>query len=409
MTTAFQLEYGRDEIGILREQVRDRSTEALHLPLATLALFRGVSAGAYLRLLLVGLVYAPADGGLTLAQLSDLVIAMSTGVNCMPVKDLSELVVYLRADPAPITATEVNALLRAIVTHPDAPITPLEATRTILALGTSIRPRHVHSLFMVALGNVNNRAIAPSYLRDVVAAPPVVPAFPASLATAIAQPEGLAHSRQLIARMVASPLPAQFVPELFVALNIIAIPRFDKMTSFLTFAQAAVNALPTWEVRIMRPLRKFISAERSPFGANIPFPNNGFVNAPVAPMKAMTGGQLCIPETHVNYFCNAHTFAHCNFTNRIAAGTAIDFWGPEFQKINVRNLLNAYTVGQLQPIATASDGQARYAMQRIGPTEIGVTQRRHHGVRFYTIDHCAPDFATHRIAQDALRAIAKLF
>jgi hypothetical protein len=405
MTTTFELEHGRAAISAWRLALEERSYEALQLPRDIQALFLG-AGGANLRRLLDGLVYA---GALTLDLFAAFVREMCTGPHCMQAQQLNDLVVHLRQAPAPLTAVAIAAMLRAQVAHFDAAFTKAEAATTVLALSVTLTPAQLHNILTVSNGNRDNRVIPPSYLRSAVAVAHEYNgvSFATRLATSIALADGLVKSRKLVALMAALGVPAMYAGELLHALEVIAPDKFTRMNNFLAAASLLVTVATPWSTRIMAPLRHFRTAQRSPFGPNTPFPNVAFAIAGSGLLKTMTHARLLwVPDTHINYFCNSHTFAHCNIAERISRNVAIDFWQPTYRKPQVENLFTLMTPASLQGHV---DHAPPYFHQDVGQTEVGVNLIGPGHAQFYAVTHMAPAVAHYRVENNVLVALQHLF
>ena len=190
--------------------------------------------------------------------------------------------------------------------------------------------------------------------------------------------------------------------------------RFQRFRRFLAGAYVARGT--GIEHAVIAPLERFVLAGRAPFGLNSPFParldgNDGPVVCHLRPAGDL---EIRLHERGMEHAQNAHTYAHCDFRDRLArVGVRhIDFWPRDCDRARIQAKLTGLTPHQVTPIANAAGqrGGDGYSAEIHGQIGIGLAPRpRGAGnMRIFAVTHLAP-FGGESVSMLALRAISCLF
>ncbi|HSH93009.1 MAG TPA: hypothetical protein VK968_02610, partial [Roseimicrobium sp.] len=276
--------------------------------------------------------------------------------NAMTLTQILALVTDLRTNPVAVAGDRING--RQIYEMIEAArnsvrttsINPSEFRRMIVGLRTPVRthlhPRHLHDL--ISEGGAPGQGPAPILTRWLFEAVTAagVPSFAQRLDECAPLALTFPGLRAILARI------SRFFPshwgvrllEVFAALNV-GTHRQTRLENFLTELLTAANGNAGRTMTdIIRHLSRFLTAGRAPHGANNrKYANTGQYGGGEAASvlgqiaranpdnQAPTSlGKVVLSHFRLNYFCNSHTYAHCNFTQRLGVHGVQDFefWAP---------------------------------------------------------------------------------
>lgn len=341
--------------------------------------------------------------------------------------EIEALVTDLRTNPGgaggdQINGSQIYQMLKANLDMPEAPVNfrvnPREFRDMIRALRAQLHPRNLQDFIAGRSGL--NQGIMPLYTRWLFeAATAVGTDFVNKLNNTVTRAQSLASLRAILARISRvwpSAWGVRFL-DAFVALHGMAPApdtRFQSFLNEMATAQAAGRA--TW-VQIQGYLNSFLLAGRAPHGAaNRKYARTGMhgiergrVNGHI--LRAAPNGEqpsaakVYLSDERLNHICNAHTFAHCNFTARLApalmAVQTFEFWPHATGRAGVIGHFQGIPIGAL---VRSPDTEQVHGGMSFRVSDLGWRVN----LFLYQIHHLSPG-DEHRIHRDVLSALRHLF
>lgn len=319
------------------------------------------------------------------------------------------------------TGTQIREVVRALRTVA-APLTPAQCRTLLRHLRVPqrlhVRPVDVHDLIVTAVGERQHRAIGPRWLLAAAAGQADGVLFTDHLETCVQ----LAHVtfadlRNLLARMDQHGIAAAWAVRLLQVFSLLGSTPYARMSNFLIESGNAVVAAgmgATWANTILDHLDRFLTAGRRPHGARhtryLHTEFGGAVGGVVDASRARGNVTVRLYAGSTNYFCNAHTFAHCDFTERRgrAGVTQISFWPPATLNPGVIAIFNGISETRLFGLAHGTG--YRKSADGLDP-EFGLHYDRDASTAerpVYSITHLQP-LPGIPVRMPALAAISRLF
>jgi hypothetical protein len=243
--------------------------------------------------------------------------------------------------------------------------------------------------------------------------------FGDSVRAAITAADGNANSVGiLLGQMFDSGIPMNRATFLLGLFPTVTGDRLDRFRRFLLGAHAARGT--GIEHAVITPLERFVRAGRAPFGLNVPIPGRHGDGPVVHTIRsALRDGDLGhfeirLHERGMEHALNAHTYAHCNFTDRLGRNGVphFDFWPMDWGRVRIQAQFVALRPLQLAPIAKAAAamGAGGYSSEIHGQIGVGLAPRPSGAgdVQVFAVTHLAP-FGGESVSMLALRAISCLF
>lgn len=320
------------------------------------------------------------------------------------------------------TGTQIRETLRALLTHAE-PLTPAQCRVLLRHLRVPrrlhVNPVDVRDLIASTAGERQHRAIRPRWLLAAVAQAVGGQTFAEHLNTCVPlTPGGFGHMRNLLVRMDQHTIPAEWAVRLLQVFSQLGSTPYARMSNFLIESGQAVAAAgggATWTNAVLDHLNNFLTAGRRPHGArHTRYAHTEFGGAIGGAEEGTRAQGLVTVKLYAgstNYFCNAHTFAHCDFTERRGrVGVPhISFWPPETLKPGVIAIFNGIAGPRLFGLATGYG--YRKSEDGLDP-EFGLSYDRaasdRTGRRVYSITHLQPLVGI-QVRMTVLAALSRLF
>lgn len=415
MPSNFELLFGLQATIQLRNALQGRSVYATSLSMPALQAFQ--AGGGQASLLALVQALAPGAGNLTPDQFKGLMESLGTGVSRLTGAQMETLVTHLN----PLIPAQVHAVITAL----RAGLNPTQTSQLVTRLRVSLTPAQINVLACssAAVAQHGNRRLGPAYLAAVAASarPGDGRAAARLIAEAATACENMAdRALYVLCAMEAFGFPAAGACDLLGMLPNVpdAAMRHTKAFRFLRDA----NAAPEEWNRTVEMLRGFVTAGRDPHGdagGDVLNPSDRGGAWVVHGQRARGNfDYLFIATTNrINYFCNAHTLRHCDFSDDRGIGRAetIEFWSAEqtWDDVadDIRSLLANHMNWMLDLADDAAEAGDRYAVQVLNNTlEVGINYAGEddNDVSRFFINHFSP-VGENRFSRTVLRAARHLF
>jgi hypothetical protein len=344
----------------------------------------------------------------------------ANGLNGTQIGALIDLLNPPAGGPPPLNGTEMHDIFdHLMASAEDPPINPTQTSEVVTRLRAHLVPSAVHSVTgsLITVPGYGARKIRPAFILDMVQRNHTDGRPFAQLLQGCIAASSVGDAAVMLRALDACGYPADNVCTLLARLPSVLGTARERAEKWWRFIVASPGAAEGDLARnIVRHLERFFSEGRYPFGTEQPFAATDFADGPEEFNRVIGDRRFHFSEGSLNYFCNAHTYRHFDFEDRLRRRIpACEMFSPPFRKADVKAALVAVleTPGMLglaarAPLVRTRDREG-YVMQTLGGNrEVGVKKLRHGGNEVVSVSHFSPVDGA-RISRDAMTVIHLLF
>lgn len=308
-------------------------------------------------------------------------------------------------------ARQVFDILENLMGAAPGRINGVQAADVVQRLRVSLPPASVHGLVgrMITVPGFGEAKIRPLFIHALSGRAHADGRLFAALFQGCIGASTLTSAAEMLRALDSHGYPVANICTLLAQLPNVRAPRAEKWMRFLGMGGYGAGSGGRWSTAIVTHLESFFTDGHAPFGANGPSPNTAFAFEPDEFSRLIGHYRFHFSGGALNYFCNAHTYRHLDFRERVRRRPAfVEMFPSTSTTATVRtDLIAQLSLEGMQTYAAQMSRGGSYGYQTLGGRrEVGLTYDRREG--HYSVTHFSPVSGL-RMSLDALLAIAVLF